>query len=67
MALACELRKPLFLHERDAHNDLIEILEKYRDILPTIVIHSFTGTLEEAHKYIEMGMYLGITGWCHSK
>lgn len=60
--LACELKKPLFLHERDAHEDLIQILNKYKDSLPPMVIHSFTGNLCQAQAYLQLGMYLGITG-----
>lgn len=60
--LACELKKPLFLHERDAHEDLLQILNKFKDSLPPMVIHSFTGNLCQAQAYLQMGMYLGITG-----
>ncbi|PSN47590.1 3'-5' ssDNA/RNA exonuclease TatD [Blattella germanica] len=42
--LACELGKPLLLHERDAHQDVVDILSKYKDHLPPVVIHCFTGT-----------------------
>ncbi|KAJ9579557.1 hypothetical protein L9F63_004742 [Diploptera punctata] len=66
--LACELGKPLLLHERDAHQDLLDILNKYKDRLPSIVIHCFTGTCEQAQNYLEMGMYLGMTGYlCKDK
>jgi TatD DNase family protein len=60
--LACEVRKPLFLHERDAHEDMVRILEKYKDKLPPAVLHCFTGTSAQALKYIEMGLYIGLTG-----
>jgi TatD DNase family protein len=60
--LACELGKPLLLHERDAHQDLLDILKIYKDQLPAMVIHCFTGTSEQAHNYLQMGMYLGMTG-----
>ncbi|XP_021936091.1 uncharacterized protein LOC110837838 [Zootermopsis nevadensis] len=66
--LACELGKPLFLHERDAHQDLLDILKIYKDRLPAMVIHCFTGTSEQAHTYLQMGMYLGMTGYlCKDK
>jgi len=61
--LACELKKPLFLHERNAHDDLINILKKHTDSLPMMVIHSFTGTLTQAQTYIKMGVYIGISGY----
>ncbi|RWS04615.1 hypothetical protein B4U79_08991 [Dinothrombium tinctorium] len=60
--LACELKKPMFLHERDAHEDLIKILTKYSSLPPT-VIHCFTGSLQQAQKYIDLGFYIGLTGY----
>ncbi len=60
--LACELKKPMFVHEREAHEAMVEILSRYSDQLPPVVIHCFTGTTAEARKYIEMGFYIGLTG-----
>jgi len=62
--LACELRKPLFLHERDAHEDMVRILEAHKDKLPPAVLHCFTGTSAQVQKYIDMGLYIGLTGQC---
>lgn len=61
--LACLIKKPLFVHEREAHHQLIAILEKYRDQLPATVIHCFTGTQDEAKVYLNMGLYIGLTGY----
>jgi len=61
--LACKLGKPLFLHERDAHEDLVKILLKYKHRLPACVIHCFTGTKEQATKYLQLGCYIGLTGY----
>src|SRR3989338_3030913 len=58
--LARELKLPVILHCRMAHDDVIEILESRGENKG--VIHCFTGTLEQAKKYIEMGFYLGING-----
>ena len=64
--LACDIKKPLFIHERDAHEDLVRILQQYTDILPPTVIHCFTGNREELLKYLDMGFYIGLTGqWPH--
>ncbi|XP_078671948.1 3'-5' ssDNA/RNA exonuclease TatD-like [Branchiostoma floridae x Branchiostoma belcheri] len=66
--LACRLRKPLFLHEREAHQALVEILSRHRADLPVVVIHCFTGTAEEARAYLDMGFYIGLTGFlCKDK
>lgn len=62
LKLAIELKKPLFVHERDAHEDMVEILSKYLSQLPPVVIHCFTGKAKEAQKYVEMGLNIGLTG-----
>jgi len=61
--LACELSKPLFLHERDAHDAMVSILEKHSGKLPPAVIHCFTGTREQAATYLRLGCYIGLTGY----
>ena len=61
VALAVELQKPLFIHEREAFEDMFATLGKYQN-LPNAVIHCFTGTAEEAKKYVEKGYYIGLTG-----
>ena len=61
--LAEELNIPLFLHERDAHEDMYNILEKHEKIAKKAVIHCFTGTKREAENYIDLGCYIGVTGW----
>uniref|UniRef100_A0A0N4ZTD0 Deoxyribonuclease TATDN1 n=1 Tax=Parastrongyloides trichosuri TaxID=131310 RepID=A0A0N4ZTD0_PARTI len=63
LKLACEFKKPLFLHEREAHEDMVRLLTKYQEQLPPAVIHCFTGTAEEAKQYISMGLYIGLTGF----
>lgn len=65
--LACQLNKPLVVHERAAQRDVLEILNRYPN-LPPVLIHSFVGTAEEAKVYLEHGFYLGITGYlCKDK
>ena len=59
--LACELQKPLFVHERDAHFDLLRVLEEFPS-LPPLVVHCFTGTYAEAQAYLDRGFFLGFTG-----
>ena len=62
--LARELNLPLILHCRMAHDDVIEIIKSYivNHKSTRGVIHCFTGTLEQAQKYMDMGFYLGING-----
>ncbi|KAK0393077.1 hypothetical protein QR680_000044 [Steinernema hermaphroditum] len=64
LILACELQKPLFIHEREASVDMVKLLKKHSGRLPPAVIHCFTGTAEEAQAYIDMGLYIGLTATC---
>ena len=63
LAIACELKLPVFLHQRDAHDDFVAMLETHRQELVDVVVHCFTEGEAVAQEYIEMGFYLGITGW----
>ncbi|XP_023016884.1 3'-5' ssDNA/RNA exonuclease TatD [Leptinotarsa decemlineata] len=66
--LAIELKKPLFIHERDAYEDLIKLLEEFKTTLPPVLIHCFTGTSEQALGYLDKGFYIGLTGYlCKDK
>ncbi len=67
--LAQELNLPVILHCRMAHDDVIDILEsqinsksKIQNSKLSGVVHCFTGTLEQAQKYIALGFYIGING-----
>jgi TatD DNase family protein len=61
--LACELQKPLFIHEREAAPDLLTILDDHKANLPACVVHCFTGDERQAEEYLIRGFYLGVTGW----
>src|SRR5262245_52305463 len=61
--MACELKKPLFMHERDAHQRFVEILKRYRKQFDRAVVHCFTGSAEELDVYLDLDLYIGITGW----
>ncbi|MFM7395646.1 MAG: TatD family hydrolase [Gammaproteobacteria bacterium] len=61
--LAIRLQKPLFLHERDAHQDFIAILREHQQSLPRAVLHCFTGSAEALEACLAFGLYIGITGW----
>jgi TatD DNase family protein len=64
LALAARLRKPLFLHCRDAGERLAALLAP---VLPTlcapVVLHCFTGSAAEARAFVDLGLYIGFTGW----
>jgi TatD DNase family protein len=63
LAIAAELGKPLFLHQRDAHADFLALLKRYRDRVPAAVVHCFTDTREALRDYLALGCHIGITGW----
>lgn len=63
LELAAEARKPLFMHERDAAPRQTEIIRSYRDHLADGVIHCFTGDKKALFNYLDMNLYIGITGW----
>ncbi len=63
LELAHETGLPLFLHERDAHQKQLEILHSHRDDFAAAVAHCFTGSQEEMYNYLDLDLYIGITGW----
>ena len=63
LIIAKECGLPIFLHEREAYKDFIYLLSQYKNSIDKAVVHCFTGTKEELTKYIDMGCYIGITGW----
>ncbi len=63
LEIACAIGKPVFLHERDAHDRFVAILEPYLKRLPRVVVHCFTGTRSQLEAYLKLGCYIGITGW----
>ncbi|GMF12194.1 unnamed protein product [Phytophthora lilii] len=73
LKMACQLKKPLFLHERLAHDDFIKLIDeataKSNGYFPPAVVHCFTGTEEELKAYIARGddWYIGITGFIFKK
>jgi TatD DNase family protein len=63
LLIAKESGLPVFLHQRDAHDDFVELLEPALPDLSRAVAHCFTGEGESLREYIAMGLYIGITGW----
>lgn len=61
LQLACELRLPLILHCRRAHNELLALLGRYRPPRGG-VIHGFSGSRQQAEHYWALGFHLGVGG-----
>ena len=60
MELAAELQLPVIVHEREAHEDGLRIVDEF----PTVkgVFHCYSGSLEMAKELIKRGWYIGFTG-----
>jgi len=63
LQLAAQIQKPVFLHERDAFDEQVNLLKKYCPQLNGAVVHCFTGNKAQLETYIDLGCYIGITGW----
>lgn len=59
LELADSLGLPVIVHSRNANEDTMEILRKYR---PKGVVHCFSGSAETAKEIISLGMYISFTG-----
>ena len=55
--------KPLFLHQRDAHDDFVAMMKNFDGRLGPAVVHCFTGTRQELFAYLDRDWHIGITGW----
>lgn len=64
LTLAAKYRLPLFLHCRNAFDDFWSIIERNSEAIAAAggVVHSFDGTLEQAKRFIDFGLYIGING-----
>jgi len=60
MQLAEELNLPVVIHDRDAHEDTLNILKEYPEVKG--VLHCFGGSTEFAGDCLKLGYYLGFTG-----
>ena len=63
LAIAVELGMPLFLHQRDAHDDFLALLRSARDSVPAAVVHCFTDDRRALFDYLDLDCHIGITGW----
>ena len=61
--LALESGLPVFLHQRDAHDDFVSVLRPVIGEISAGVAHCFTGDRDALQDYLSMGLYIGVTGW----
>lgn len=62
MQLAMELDMPFIIHDRDAHEDCINILKEFNIKKTGGVMHCFSGSAEMARQIISMGMMIALGG-----
>jgi len=60
MALAEELNMPVIVHDRDAHEDCMDIIRAFRGVRG--VFHCYSGSVEMARELVKLGWYLSFTG-----
>ncbi|EQC34069.1 TatD DNase [Saprolegnia diclina VS20] len=60
--LARATKLPLFLHNRNTGSDFTDMIRRHRDDFTDGVVHSFTGSKEEAQALLDLGLYIGING-----
>ena len=61
--ISIENNLPLFLHQREAHDVFIKVIDKYISDIPKGVVHCFTGSQSQLDDYLERNLYIGLTGW----
>lgn len=60
--LAQKIKKPIVIHDRDAGDKTWQILKDNEVKENEVMIHCFTGTMDLAKKYLDLGCYLSFTG-----
>jgi TatD DNase family protein len=62
VGIARRARRPISLHIRDAHDDAYDLLVAERAGELGGVVHCFTGTLEDARRYVALGLHVSFSG-----
>ena len=60
MALAEELNIPVVIHDRESHEDVMNVIRQYPNVKG--VLHSFSGSREMAEELVKMGWYISFSG-----
>ncbi|KAF1713826.1 hydrolase TatD [Pseudoxanthomonas yeongjuensis] len=63
LQIAADTGKPLFLHQREAHDDFVGIMKEFEGRIAPAVVHCFTGTRRELFDCLDRDWRIGITGW----
>lgn len=59
LKIALEHDMPVIIHDREAHEDALRLLKKYR---PKGIMHCYSGSAEMVKELLKLGLYIGFTG-----
>jgi len=60
MRLAQKIGAPVIIHDREAHEDTLNIIKEFPDVFG--VVHSFSGSFEFAREVMKLGYYISVNG-----
>ncbi|WP_010306186.1 TatD family hydrolase [Kurthia senegalensis] len=63
LSIAEENDLPIFLHERAAHQQFIDVMKAHPTLIERSVVHCFTGDRTQLKAYLDLGFHIGVTGW----
>lgn len=62
LQMAKELKLPVIIHDRDANQDVFDILVKEDNFETGVLLHCYSGSVEFAREYVKRGAYISIAG-----
>lgn len=62
LELAKELKLPVIIHDRDANQDVFDILREVNSFETGVLLHCYSGSAELARQYVKLGAYISIAG-----
>lgn len=62
LQLAKELKMPVIIHDRDANQDVFDILREEESFNTGVLLHCYSGSPELARQYVKLGAYISIAG-----
>lgn len=62
LLMAKELKLPVIIHDRDANQDVFDILSKVQSFETGVLLHCYSGSAELAEEYIKKGAYISLAG-----
>lgn len=62
LELAHRINMPVIIHDREAHGDVFDLIEKTKVAETGCVMHCFSGSVEMAREYVKRGIYISLAG-----